>query len=253
MVFVEGGDYRVLRRPGDDPAQFRSPVRLPLGNIPDSVVHRYEGKNFTTSTWPDSVGNADMSITGVSTSTLNSEPAAESDGVDDIGKSVGPETLPTQESFAVSLFMESNDFNDNTNWMGATNGSTQFLVRDSDVLDGSNGEIRLRLSDSNSAVLEEETQNRVVGKGPTLIVMNKTSDTNIDIYLNDMTRKASSTTNSTGFDSSAYSPPAEMQFFTVDTPTLTGFKAVTMSFIEFRDEPLSQSERTQLTNTIDAL
>jgi hypothetical protein len=31
MVFVEGDDYRALRRPGDDPAQFRSPVRLPRG------------------------------------------------------------------------------------------------------------------------------------------------------------------------------------------------------------------------------
>jgi hypothetical protein len=29
MVFVEGDNYRALRRPGDDPAQFRAPVRLP--------------------------------------------------------------------------------------------------------------------------------------------------------------------------------------------------------------------------------
>jgi hypothetical protein len=29
MVFVEGEDSRALRRPGDDPAQFRTPVRLP--------------------------------------------------------------------------------------------------------------------------------------------------------------------------------------------------------------------------------
>jgi hypothetical protein len=38
MVFVEGDDYRQLRRPGDDPAQFRSVVRLPRGGVPNSAV-----------------------------------------------------------------------------------------------------------------------------------------------------------------------------------------------------------------------
>jgi hypothetical protein len=38
MVFVEGDDYRALRRPGDDPAQFRSPVRLPRSNVLDAAV-----------------------------------------------------------------------------------------------------------------------------------------------------------------------------------------------------------------------
>jgi hypothetical protein len=36
MVFSEGDDYRALRRPGDDPAQFRSPVRF--GAVPSSAV-----------------------------------------------------------------------------------------------------------------------------------------------------------------------------------------------------------------------
>jgi hypothetical protein len=38
MVFIEGDDYRQLRRPGDDPAQFRAPVRLPRVNVPDITV-----------------------------------------------------------------------------------------------------------------------------------------------------------------------------------------------------------------------
>jgi hypothetical protein len=38
MVFVEGDDYRTLRRPGDDPARFRSLVRLPRVIIPDIAV-----------------------------------------------------------------------------------------------------------------------------------------------------------------------------------------------------------------------
>jgi hypothetical protein len=38
MVFVEGDDYRQLRRPGDDPARFRSPVRLPPTDVPDIAV-----------------------------------------------------------------------------------------------------------------------------------------------------------------------------------------------------------------------
>jgi hypothetical protein len=38
MVFVEGDDYRALRRPGDDPAQFRSPVRSPRTDVPDIAV-----------------------------------------------------------------------------------------------------------------------------------------------------------------------------------------------------------------------
>jgi hypothetical protein len=36
MVFVEDDEYRQLRRPGDDPARFRSPVRLSV--VPDIAV-----------------------------------------------------------------------------------------------------------------------------------------------------------------------------------------------------------------------
>jgi hypothetical protein len=54
MVFVEGDDYRTLRRPGGDPAQFRSLVRLPRTNVADIAVvdglaawYRFEDSSTT--------------------------------------------------------------------------------------------------------------------------------------------------------------------------------------------------------------
>ncbi|HMA77781.1 MAG TPA: carboxypeptidase-like regulatory domain-containing protein, partial [Candidatus Paceibacterota bacterium] len=38
---------------------------LPSNAIPDSVVHQYPVSTFTTSTWSDAVGSADMTVNGL--------------------------------------------------------------------------------------------------------------------------------------------------------------------------------------------
>jgi hypothetical protein len=66
MVLVEGDDYRTLRRPGDDPAQFRSVVRLPRGDgfgVDNAVTqglvlwYRMENTNSNTATVVDATNN----------------------------------------------------------------------------------------------------------------------------------------------------------------------------------------------------
>jgi hypothetical protein len=84
MVFREGDDFRQLRRPGDDPAQFRSPVRLPQ-NLPvaaDSLVawYPFRAGNATDVTAGDTRFGDTVDYTG----TVNGSTFQQSAGVTDI-------------------------------------------------------------------------------------------------------------------------------------------------------------------------
>jgi hypothetical protein len=87
MVFVEGDDYRALRRPGDDPAQFRSPVRF--GAVPSSAVvdglvawYRFEDPSNTAIDATNELGVG--SDTTAFDGTVNGASYVENGGVTDI-------------------------------------------------------------------------------------------------------------------------------------------------------------------------
>jgi hypothetical protein len=160
MVFVEGDDYRALRRPGDDPVQFRSvvrPARKPSG--PDSVIREYRAKNFGSSTVPDSVGSADMSTNGVTAVTLNNGGAGiKGDGVDDSGLATIPEVGNFQQS-AIEFSMQTTSTNDGvpfgiSNSSSPSGGSITFntnINRD-ESFNKSTGQIRIQISDGSDVL-----------------------------------------------------------------------------------------------------
>jgi hypothetical protein len=260
MVFVEGDDYRTLRRPGDDPAQFRSVVRpAQVPATPDSVVHQYRGENFTTSTWTDSVGNADMSINGVSASTLNGDRSASSDGVDDVGFADGPQDLPENETFGVALVINSSDQTDATAVIDSKDPSDdQFSIADNDFFDGSTGELIFRLRESGNPLVVETDS--VVYDGDThLICINKNGDdaTQINIYVDDMTTATSvSVQNNFDFNSANYVNSAEMGFFAnnnLASGAIEGHKDLDATFFEFNSQPYSQQVRLDLKQRVSAI
>jgi hypothetical protein len=261
MVFVEGDNYRALRRPGDDPAQFRSVVRpavrpAQVPAVPDSVVHQYLGQNFTTSTWADTAPSgpqADMSINGVSASTLNGDRAASSDGVDDVGLADGPQDLPENETFGVAMVINSPDPRDLTNVLGSNdgaNGFPSFQFSDSNANDNSTGELRVVVKDSNNNTLNVETAGKIYDGQTRLIAINKTANTasGISIYVGDMTTQAAVNVNTAqSFDHTNYSNSTQMAFFAINlSGSQAGFKALDLPFIEFNEQPYSQQDRLDL-------
>jgi hypothetical protein len=89
MVFVEGDDYRQLRRPGDNPAQFRSPVRLPRADVVDGLVawYRFEDSTNTAidATNALGVGTDQTAFDG----TVNGASFVENGGVRDVVSDAG--------------------------------------------------------------------------------------------------------------------------------------------------------------------
>jgi hypothetical protein len=258
MVFVEGDDYRQLRRPGDDPAQFRSvvrPAQVPVA--PDSVIHQYRGQNFTTSGWRDSVGDADMSINGVSASTLNGARAASSDGVDDFGLADGPQDLPQNETFGFSMVINDSTPQDNADVFGAGGGNNNFQVIDTDFNDGTLGELFINLTDGNGNAIAIETKADAIDGDTHLVVFSKRggSVSDLTVYIDDMTTPVSADTVANApFDHTKYSNADDMAFFAENTPSgVRRFNEATLAFVEFNEEPYSPLERQALKRRVDAI
>jgi hypothetical protein len=104
MVFVEGEDYRTLRRPGDDPAQFRSMVRPTTVLLAElGAISQWQGASSTGTTVTDQIASRDLSfnaVSFVSDATLSAGVGYETDGVDDLGTtSFNPNTELTLSVF----------------------------------------------------------------------------------------------------------------------------------------------------------
>jgi hypothetical protein len=247
MVFSEGDDFRALRRPGDDPAQFRSLVRLPRVEGPDSIEHQYRVKNFTTSTWPDSAQNADMSVNGLSRGTIGGEPSVSSDGVDDFG--VAPsdtvETLPgTSSEFGVAFTVQTTD--NSGDYFGVQSSTARFLI-----LDGGGGDIRLGLEENSDFLTKKTTSSNLTDGVPHLICINKRGNNASDIkfYIDQMGagQQASDTivANDPFKDSKYKIKGDKMAFFALDGGT-SDFKKYDAGLFEFNRQPYSEEEREAL-------
>jgi hypothetical protein len=255
MVFVEGDDYRQLRRPGDDPAQFRSvvrPRRVQPPDPPGSVIHQYRGENFTTSTWTDSVGNADMSINGVSASTLNGSRAASSDGVDDFGvtSAPGPESLPEQETFGIAVVFRSTDQRDLTTLFSAESSTSIFELTDSDAFDNLTGELRFRLQDNNRNTIVTETSDKFFDGDTHLLCLNKNGNnaTDVNFYVDDMNSQVKTNEpQAQKFNNTAYTNNRATAFFASNVRgSIARHLDADMPFIEFNSDPYSQQDRLDL-------
>jgi hypothetical protein len=185
MVFVEGDEYRRLRRPGDDPAQFRSVVRPPPP-VPDSLIHEYLAKNFTPSVWPDSEQSSDITVNGLTASSLNGQPSVSGDGVDDFGENgtLGSFASDTDTDFAVELILKTTD---RGNCLGTANSadSMALSVRTTDAFNSIPDRLSFTLrSKKNTRDFITVSSDTVVTDGTARhIIINKTGNTASDINI----------------------------------------------------------------------
>jgi hypothetical protein len=211
------------------------------------LEHQYLAENFTQSGWPDTAGNADGSVSGPVKGTLNGEPVVISDGVDDRVVVDGPQNLPTQKSLTVAITFQGTDKTNVTEWLACAGSSSLFELFDTDVQDGSNGEIQLGFLDSNRNGLGVESKKNVMDGNSHLVLAVKSGDTgqDVDIYIDTVSSAANSAVQvSTGFDSSQYIPPPQMGFFCrSDNFTFDRFKALSVGRIEFFSSALTAQER----------
>jgi hypothetical protein len=222
----------------------------PASGVPSSVVHQYTGDNFTTSTWTDSIGNADMSINGVSASTLNGDRAPLSDGVDDVGLADGPQTLPENEKFGVAMVVAGTDKTDNTRFFGVRNPNSAFQLTDADFRDSSNGEPFLILQDSNDDRLTFESTVNIMDSTSHLLVVNKLANSGagaVKMFIDDMSADTATIEIDQGFSHTDYSVSRDVAFFSRNNVgTIDSFKAFDLPFIEFNEQPYSQQDRLDL-------
>jgi hypothetical protein len=249
MVFVEGDDYRQLRRPGDDPAQFRSVVRG--ASVQSTVKYQYKAENFTNSGWPDSAPTgptADLSVTGLTKTTLNGKPAVKSDGVDDLAESTLPagdgfESLLGLETFGIAMQLRFQPKDIGQFFSARSTTNSDFQVRQDDNPSGTPvGNIAVDFKDDAGGRIRLGTKTDVSGVERTVIVNKRgNSAVDIDIYVDDMSAQETvSVSKDTGFDNTTVTLDAKGQLFVLQGSF--NLEATTR-VIEFRTEPFSLSDR----------
>jgi len=215
---------------------------------PSSVVHQYLEPNFTTSTWIDSVGNGDMSVSGLNSSTFNNgDPSVFSPGSGQFGLANGPQNLPEKQTFGVGFTVEGTDNTGPTRWFGSRDSGGQFVVNDSDFFDGSNGELLVQFTDANNNNLTVETNQQIMDGVRHTVIINKNGNSanDIDIYFDDMTTPVSFVIRANdAFDHTNYLNNQDMAFFALNNiGNNTGFKSYDTNVFEFNEQPYTQSER----------
>jgi len=223
-------------RTGDGRIFFDGPA------IPDSVENQYPAEDFA-SPWPDQVGDADMSVTGLSKTTLNGSDVVTADGQDDHGVADildlgGQQTWGFAMTFATSV--SGDDF---PRIIGISDtsfdNSCQIVIRDTGVISFewriNNNRIRVTSSD---AVNDGELKS---------IIINKNGDgaDDIEVYVEDMTTDQSNIGLDDNLDSSNWPLDDSYGIYArrLTDGTVDNNIAGDAGVFEFANEPLSESER----------
>lgn len=217
--------------------------------MPDSVVHQYPVSTFTTSTWADNAGSADMSVNGMTADTFANGEESVLGQTDDYGLADGPQSLPNNQDFGVAMTLQYSDVNDLELWAGSSDGSNDFRIHTSDVDTGSVGGIGMQLGDNNSNRNRIQTDATFDDGAVHAVVINKIGNTATDwnIYVDDMGDGSdkSTTTNDQGFDHTNYSNTVSMGFYdnnengTLKSRNIDSHVGV----FEFKSSTYSQTER----------
>jgi len=218
--------------------------------IPDSVVYQYDAADFTTSSWPDTVGSADMSVTGLSDTTFsNGAESVDGDGTDDYGTANGPEDLAKNTTFGLALTIRVDNVPQFGSYFGmgddADSTSSRMQLRDSG--DG-NGDFELFIQDNNGGSFSVNTDPTVAGDGTVhAVVVNKNgnSDADVNFYIDDMATAVGTAVDRPGsYDPSNWSSTYEMAFYARnDGGAINRYVDMAAGVFEFNTAPYSQTER----------
>jgi hypothetical protein len=216
--------------------------------IPDSVVHQYPISTFSTSTWNDNVGSANMSVNGLISSTFNNEVSSVfGDGVDDYGIADGPQNLMTKTSFGFAFTFQCENLNDGDQWLGTNTNANKSTIQvsSSDLFD-TVGSVRLYIKDANNNTAVRGTDSNQFDDGePHACVINKPDDDphNWEIYVDDMSNEIGSVGRDQGLNSNNIST-TELGFFARnEVEQMVNNIESHVGVFEFWESPLSQSER----------
>jgi hypothetical protein len=249
MVFVEGDDYRALRRPGDDPAGFRSVVRP--GQLFDSLIHEYRAQNFTSSTWADTEQSADITVQGLASSTLNGEPSVSGDGVDDIG--LGPTLAPfganADTDFAIEFVLQTTDRARVIGVDNSGNGMALDIATDNGF-DGASGTFTFALRSSNGSgrFLSVDSSVRVDDGTARHFIVNKTGNTASDVQIIVNAQDKTGTINRDNFDpTAAINFNEEIGYFGINNAgTLAAFLDGDIPFVRWYNDSLTPTQQQNL-------
>ena len=214
----------------------------PVSAIPDSVENQYPAEDFE-SPWPDQVGDADMSVTGLSKTTLNGSDVVTADGQDDHGVSDildlgGQQTWGFAMTFATSV--SGDDFPQIIGISDTSfDNSLSIIIRDTGVIS-----YQWTINDNQTRVTSSDAVNDGELKS---IIINKNGDAadDIEIYVEDMTTDESSISSDANLDSSNWPLDDSYGIYArrVTDGTVDQNIAADAGVFEFSNQPYSQSER----------
>jgi hypothetical protein len=225
--------------------------------VPSSVTHQYRAEDFA-SPWPDNVGSADMSVSGLSSSTFgNGEDSVAGDGTDDIGTASGPETLYENETWGIAITFSASGLSNGGRFWGYADTTVSpargFQVGEAADSTGTNGKLEYDIFDDSGNELRAETDNAYDDGNPHLLVINKNGNSTVDInfYVDDMsTTVASTSLNNQNFDHTDVTATQDMGFFARNRDSSNGGADLhvdaDIGLFEFNSDPYNQSERTDL-------
>jgi len=237
---IDGTDVQEITVDGET-------VFTAVPQIPSTVVHQYTAANFTTSTWTDSVGSANMTVSGLTSSTLSNGNASVNGDGNDHGTADGPQDLPSNETFGIGFTLEGTDTSDPSNFFSLIDGSNRFQCIDDDFFDGTNGNFDLTLQDTNGNRISVSANSFVMDGSPHVVVINKNGDnaSDLDFYIDDMSTPVGVNIHrDAGFSHTNYSPTLPLGFFARNkNGSISQEKAYDASIFEFNEDPYNQTER----------
>jgi len=208
-------------------------------DIPDSVVNQYKAEDFTNP-WPDAVGAADMSVNGLTSSTLNGESGVFADGLDDRGNA-SPLRLGANLTWGLAVTITGPADGGKLIWSSSANFDDIFAVADR------SGKFDVFIRADRSGEFGVQSTTTVWDDTNTYaVVVNKTgdSDSDIEIYVDDMTTDEATIRWSGSTDTSQWAGPADSYFYVQENVgSFSDYKEATVGIFEFNTEPYTQQER----------
>lgn len=230
-----GGSYNTLSRPNVSAA-------LPEGGlIPDSVEYQVAAEDFA-SPWPFSIGNTEMSVSGLT----ESNGLVSGDG--DHGTADGPQNHAAgRSSFGVALSLGFDALGDYQAFCGALQNNARFVIWEN--LNGADGSVGIQLRDDNDTRYTVSTSSGYGDNTVRPVVINKPDDdpNNLNIYVGDMSTSVGiDVISDGGYDSNNHTSRTREMGFYAENQSSPSFSAdADIGVFEFNADQYSKAEREE--------
>lgn len=227
----------------------------PGSAIPDSVVHQHLVNDFTTSNWPDSIGNSDMdSISGLTLddSAFGGDGAVVGGGADH-GRSDPMAGFGSNmdTDFAIAVGVSTTDVGTLFGLLNDTD-DTVIELTTTDRFGGTSGRLTFAVRDGGGDDISAETSYDITDGNDRVFIINKTGNSagGLDIY-DSPTNEVSQPLRDNNF-----SNPADFEFDMAyyasnNRGTIIDELSADMSHIRWFDDSLTEAEREDVFESYD--